>query len=88
MSGTRGLSCEEALQFLAAYLDGELGSGADRELEEHLARCRSCYSRADFERRLKERLAGIGQSEVRREFVERMQRLTSAFPAGRSTPES
>ena len=88
MSGTRALTCEEALQFLATYLDGELGSGADLELEAHLARCRSCFTRADFERRLKERLAALGQSDVRREFAERMQRLMSAFPSGRSTSES
>lgn len=86
MSGTRSLTCEQALQFLAIYLDGELGAGADRELEAHLARCRSCFSRAEFERRLKERLATLGQSEVRREFAERMQRLMSDFPG--STPES
>ena len=87
MSGTRVLTCEEALQFLATYLDGELGSGADRELEDHLARCRSCFSRADFERRLKDRLAALGQSDVRREFAERMQRLMRAFPGSTSNPE-
>jgi anti-sigma factor (TIGR02949 family) len=86
MSGTRVLTCEEALHFLATYLDGELGPETDRELEAHLARCRSCYSRADFERRLKDRLAGLGQSDVRREFAERMRRLMDAFPG--STPES
>lgn len=88
MSGARVLTCEEALRFLATYLDGELGPGADREVEDHLARCRSCYSRADFERRLKERLAALGQSAVRPEFAARMQQLVSAFPPVRPTSES
>ena len=81
MSGIRVLTCEEALRFLAAHLDGELGPGTDRQVEEHLARCRACFSRADFERRLKERLAALGQATVRPEFAERMHRLMRAFPS-------
>lgn len=80
MSGTRALTCEEALQFLASYLDGELGETGDRDVAEHLARCRSCYSRADFERRLKERLAALGQSTVPTAFAERMRHLVNTFP--------
>lgn len=80
MSGIRALTCEEALRFLAAYLDGEFEPGADRDgIEQHLARCRACYSRADFERRLKERLAALGQVAVRPEFAQRMQQLMSTF---------
>lgn len=88
MSGKRDLTCEEALSFLAAYLDGELEGAADGDVESHLARCRGCYSRADFERRLKGRLASLGQSAVRPEFAERIQQLMSAFPPAPQTPES
>ena len=88
MSGTRDLTCEEDLSFLAAYLDSELESAAETDVESHLARCRSCYSRADFERRLKGRLASLGRSGVRPEFTERIQRLMSAFPPAPETPES
>jgi anti-sigma factor RsiW len=88
MSVERELTCEEALSFLAAYLDGELVGAADREVESHLTRCRSCYSRADFERRLKARLALLGRSAVRPEFAERIQQLMSTFPPVAKTPES
>jgi anti-sigma factor RsiW len=88
MSGKLDLTCEEALSFLAAYLDDELEGATDREVEHHLARCHSCYSRADFERRLKGQLASLGQSAVRPEFAERIQQLLGKFPQARQTPES
>lgn len=50
------IGCEEALQRLAVYLDRELDETASTEVERHLEKCRSCFSRAEFERRLKERI--------------------------------
>jgi anti-sigma factor (TIGR02949 family) len=88
MSSERDLTCEEALSVLAAYLDGELDGATDHDVESHLARCRSCYSRADFEQRLKARLTALGRSAVRPEFVERIQQLMSAFPPAPPTPDS
>lgn len=85
MKDERVLTCEEALRFLAAYLDGQLEDVTEREVESHLARCRSCYSRADFERRLKQQVAGLGRSDVRPEFVQRIRQMMSRFIAA---PES
>lgn len=75
MTDARILTCDEALRFLAEYLDGELEQATDRDVESHLARCRSCYSRVDFEKRLKLQVAALGRSEVSPEFVERIRRL-------------
>ncbi|MFL5620748.1 MAG: anti-sigma factor family protein [Gemmatimonadaceae bacterium] len=58
------LTCEDALRLIAQYLDRELGDGDRADLEQHLATCRSCYSRAEFERRLKEELTRLGVSDV------------------------
>ena len=88
MKDERVLSCEEALRFLAAYLDGELEEATDREVESHLSRCRSCYSRADFETRMKQQVAALGRSEVRPEFAERIRRLLSRFSTSPDVPES
>ena len=83
MSEARALTCEEALTFLAAYLDGELreeGDGASAgELEQHLARCRSCFSRVEFEKRMKQRLGTLGRSDVRPEFADRVRGLLDRF---------
>lgn len=83
----RVLTCEEALRFLAAYLDGELAGASERELQSHLARCRSCYSRAEFERRMKQELAALGRADVPPAFSERIRRLLSRFAASPETPE-
>jgi anti-sigma factor RsiW len=88
MSGERVLTCEEALRFLAAYLDGELAEVAEGEVEGHLARCRSCYSRAEFERRMKGQVRGLGRSDVPAEFGERIRRLLERFTTSPKTPDS
>lgn len=82
------LSCEEALRFLATYLDGELASTSQQEVEDHLARCRSCYSRAEFERRMKQEIAALaqGRAEVPAAFADRIQRLLGQFTATPKTP--
>lgn len=57
---TTPIGCEEALRMLATFLDGELESGDAGSVQVHLETCRSCYSRAEFERRLRSRLAELG----------------------------
>lgn len=56
MNARAQIDCEEALRRLAGFLDRELGQQSAVEVERHLETCRSCYSRAEFERRLRERL--------------------------------
>jgi anti-sigma factor RsiW len=36
------ISCREVLDFLAAYLDGELAAGVRADFEHHLALCPAC----------------------------------------------
>jgi anti-sigma factor (TIGR02949 family) len=78
-------SCEEALRLLAEYLDRELERPREEALERHLEICRSCYSRAEFERALKARLTELGEETVRPELSDRVHTLVRAFPVGRST---
>jgi anti-sigma factor (TIGR02949 family) len=72
-------SCEDALRLLATHLDRELDARASREVERHLEICRSCYSRAEFENRLKERVAELGYEPVRPELTHRVQTLIRSF---------
>lgn len=73
------LSCEDALRLLADHLDGELESARGRELERHLETCRSCFSRTEFERRLKAKIAGVGQQPVTPTLTRRVQTLIREF---------
>jgi anti-sigma factor RsiW len=76
-----GPGCEEALRLLAMYLDGELHGDEHAAVEEHLRTCRSCYSRADFERRLKTELGRLRREELRPAFERRVRELISQFAA-------
>lgn len=73
------IDCEEALRRLADYLDAELSGEHRREVDHHLQRCRSCFSRAEFEKRLKTRLAEIGHKPVGDEFEQRIRSLITQF---------
>ena len=74
-------NCEDALRVLAAHLDGELDGARERELERHLETCRSCYSRAEFERRLKARVADLGHEPVSDALSRRIRTLIGDFAA-------
>lgn len=72
------------MRVLAEYLDGELQKPADRELEHHLAICRSCYSRAAFERQLKAQLAELGAEPVPPKLKARVQALMKRFAVAKA----
>lgn len=54
------ISCEEVIERLFDYLDRELDARTREEFNRHLERCHDCFSRAEFERRLRERVANTG----------------------------
>lgn len=75
MSYPSVLDCEAVLRLIFAYLDGELDGDQPEQVEAHLQRCRSCFSRADFERRLKSHLAEAGHREVPPALEDRIRKL-------------
>lgn len=86
MSETPRIDCEEALRRLAAYLDRELEPERHEEVRNHLEQCRSCFSRAEFEGRVKELLEESFRShEVRPEFQEKIEEMVQRFG---SSPDS
>lgn len=75
----RAIDCETALARLAEYLDDELGAKPGAELERHIEACRSCYSRAEFERRLRARLRELRRKSVDPAFEQRICDLAKGF---------
>jgi anti-sigma factor (TIGR02949 family) len=71
----RIIECAEALRALAAYLDGELPNGERIDVRHHLETCKSCFSRAEFERQLKARLQELGRSDPTPELLARIRNL-------------
>jgi anti-sigma factor (TIGR02949 family) len=49
--------CDEVLERLHRYLDGECPSNVERIVREHLEECSPCLDRADFQRQLRALIA-------------------------------
>lgn len=60
----RPLSCEEVIERLFDYLDGELDTGCSADIDRHLEQCRECFSRAEFECRLRARITQSGETKA------------------------
>jgi len=79
MTEVRVIDCEEALRRLFAYLDAELAEEPQREMEQHIERCRSCFSRVEFERRLKVYTATLRAEPVPDDLQQRIRKLLDTF---------
>lgn len=74
------MNCEECLQVMWQYLDGELDTHASGELQRHLEECRQCFTHAELERRLKEMVRrSCGSEQAPPELRERLSRLLRMF---------
>lgn len=76
---TAGLSCEEVIEKLLEYLDRELDATAQLEIERHLETCRGCFSRAEFERRLRARVAEAGKVKAPESLRRRVRALVARY---------
>jgi anti-sigma factor (TIGR02949 family) len=79
MNKVKTIGCEEALKHLLIYLDQEIGSVKRRELEHHIETCRTCFSRAEFEKLLKSQLREAGRETVSAEFGKKIKTLLGRF---------
>lgn len=74
------IDCLEAFEHLYTYLNGELDDAKTRaKLEHHLGHCRSCYSRAQMERELNQRLKNTEQGKTPAALQKRLRDLLKDF---------
>jgi anti-sigma factor (TIGR02949 family) len=73
------LTCEEVLKHLVAYLDRDTDAHTAAEIERHLEQCRSCYSRAEFERQLKAQVRAAGSRSAPERLRARIRKLVDEF---------
>jgi len=73
------INCEQALKQILDYIDRELGEHDRAAMAQHLHTCKSCFSRMEFERRLKEKVGALRDEEVPSQLGARIKGLLKSF---------
>jgi anti-sigma factor (TIGR02949 family) len=73
------MGCELALKRLLEFIDHELPDREHDSVERHLRTCRSCFSRLEFESRLKQRLSALSTHDVPAASRDRIRNLIKRF---------
>ena len=73
------IRCEEVIAHLLQYLDGEIDAAKRVQIDRHLQECRGCYSRAEFEKALRERIAQLGDVASPAALRQRIRSLIDEF---------
>lgn len=75
----RELECEEAIRMVLEYLDNELEHHDHDALEAHIHKCRSCYSRVEFEKRLKGLVGDAPKIVAPNNLKSKLKKITDSF---------
>ncbi|AGA31860.1 putative transmembrane anti-sigma factor [Thioalkalivibrio nitratireducens DSM 14787] len=73
------INCEEVIRLLFEYLDRELDPARSSDIDRHLERCRECFSRAEFEKKLRARVHAAAEDEAPPRLRRRVRRLIERF---------
>jgi len=75
----REIDCEQALRQIFDYVDRALSETEHVAMHRHLQTCKSCFSRMEFERRLKGKLGALPEEKATPEMNERVKALLKGF---------
>lgn len=73
------MTCEDVLRELLAYLDREVDPDTAALIDRHLQSCRGCFSRAEFERKLKGHLEASGEKPAPERLRARVKGILDKF---------
>ena len=73
------INCTESIRRLFKYIDGELPESGRHQVERHLATCRHCFDRYEFERLLKSRLNRIRTASPTTQLRKRIHEVIQSF---------
>lgn len=73
------ISCSEAITRMFELLQGEINKTQKNELDRHLASCRECCSRMEFEELLKEKISELSRTDPPKRLLRRLGKLTKSF---------
>jgi anti-sigma factor (TIGR02949 family) len=75
----REVDCDEVMRQLFDFLDDEVEEVAGHEIHHHIDECRSCFSRVEFERVLKERVRASKEEVLPDSLQGRITELMKSF---------
>ncbi len=75
----RIITCNEAMSKLYDYLDSELDDISEEEINRHVHDCRECFSRFDFEKRLRAKVQNLEEETTPPEVHGRLMALINKF---------
>lgn len=75
----RKLDCDEAIRMLFEYLDNELAQHDHAAVEAHLHDCRACFSRMEFDKRLRTMIKGPEAADAPESLQGRVKDLLGRF---------
>lgn len=78
-AGASRITCEEVIELIFIYLDRELDRETSLRIDRHLESCRDCFSRAEFERRLRERFDEAVDEKAPNRLKQRVRGLLDEF---------
>ena len=73
------MTCEEVIERLFEYLDQELDSELAERIDSHLERCRDCFTRAEFEKKLRARINETTEVKAPDHLHQRVRRVLDDF---------
>ena len=73
------IGCLDAIEWLYAWLDGELDERSVAQLEQHISHCRSCFSRRQMELELTARMEKSSRSRAPDVLQDRLRKLMDEF---------
>lgn len=73
------INCEEVIERLFGYLDSELDEAAMAAISRHLEHCRDCYTRADFEKKIRAKVAASVTTQAPERLHHRIRSLLDEF---------
>lgn len=75
----QSMTCEEVIEQLFDHLDRELDNEVSERMDRHLERCRDCFTRAEFEKRLREKVNEAVEVEAPDSLRRRIRRVLDEF---------
>lgn len=76
---TQKIDCEQAIKQIFEFIDHELSDGEHALLEQHLRTCKSCFSRMEFERMLKQKMGALAGEVPTATLDARVRKLLAGF---------